>query len=188
MPAVSRRQADTIDRLCVAAEAEVRDVGYEQLTVRNVARRAGVAPATAYTYFSSKEHLVTEVFWRRLVRGSGTVHHNDDDIAARVSATLTDLSLLVADAPELAAACTVAMLSNETAVKAVRDRIGLEWRRRLLDSLGPGADPLVLSALEFLISGALVHAGTEHLSYSDLPARLAGMARLICTNAEVTAP
>ena len=34
------------------------------LTVRNVARRAGVAPATAYTYFSSKDHLLAEVLWR----------------------------------------------------------------------------------------------------------------------------
>ena len=32
-------------------------------------RRAGVAPATAYTYFSSKSHLVAEVFWRRLSAG-----------------------------------------------------------------------------------------------------------------------
>ena len=31
-----------------------------------MARRAGVAPATAYTYFASKEHLVTEVFWQRV--------------------------------------------------------------------------------------------------------------------------
>ena len=31
-----------------------------------VAAEAGVGAATAYTYFSSKEHLVAEVFWRRL--------------------------------------------------------------------------------------------------------------------------
>ena len=40
--------------------------GYDGLTVRNVARRAGVAPATAYTYFASKDHLLAEVLWRRL--------------------------------------------------------------------------------------------------------------------------
>ena len=40
--------------------------GYDGLTVRTVARRAGVAPATAYTYFASKDHLLAEVLWRRL--------------------------------------------------------------------------------------------------------------------------
>ena len=51
--------------LTEAAVAELIETGYAALTVRNVARRAGVAPATAYTYFASKEHLVAEVFWRR---------------------------------------------------------------------------------------------------------------------------
>lgn len=63
---LSDRQADTVRRLTDAAVAELRDGGYDTLTVRNVARRAGVAPATAYTYFTSKNHLIIEVFWRRL--------------------------------------------------------------------------------------------------------------------------
>src|SRR5690606_25562569 len=63
---LSPRQAATVQKLVVAAVEELREVGYDALTVRNVARRAGVAPATAYNYFTSREHLVTEVFWRRL--------------------------------------------------------------------------------------------------------------------------
>src|SRR6478672_5858664 len=63
---LSERQADTVARLTDAAVEEVRGTGYEGLTVRNVAKRAGVAPATAYTYFASKDHLVAELFWRRL--------------------------------------------------------------------------------------------------------------------------
>ena len=60
------RQADTVARLVEAALEEVRAVGYDALTVRTVAARAEVAPATAYTYFASKNHLVAEVFWRAL--------------------------------------------------------------------------------------------------------------------------
>ena len=67
---LTERQAHTVERLTVAAVDEVRVVGYDGLTVRNVARRAGVAPATAYTYFASKDHLVAEVFWRRLASPS----------------------------------------------------------------------------------------------------------------------
>ncbi len=40
----------------------LRETSYADLTVRAVAKRANVAPATAYTYFSSKNHLVAEVY------------------------------------------------------------------------------------------------------------------------------
>ena len=63
---LSGRPADTVTALVAAAVEEVAVTGFDGLTVRNVARRAGVSPATAYTYFASKEHLLTEVFWRRL--------------------------------------------------------------------------------------------------------------------------
>ena len=46
-----------VHRLVDAAVEELHRTGYEGLSVRNVAKRAGVAPATAYTYFSSKDHL-----------------------------------------------------------------------------------------------------------------------------------
>src|SRR5262249_55410602 len=43
---LSGRQAATVDELIAAAGAELAAGGYESLTVRRVARRAGVAPAT----------------------------------------------------------------------------------------------------------------------------------------------
>ena len=61
---LTERQAEAVDQLVDAAEAEVEASGYDGLSVRNVARRAGVAPATAYTYFSSKDHLLAELLWR----------------------------------------------------------------------------------------------------------------------------
>src|SRR5699024_6089927 len=60
------QQAETVDRLTGAAVEVLREKGAGGLAVRAVASRAGVAPATAYTYFSSKGHLIAEVFWRRL--------------------------------------------------------------------------------------------------------------------------
>ena len=53
-------------RLTEAGVEEVRQAGSENLSIRDIARRAGVAAATAYTYFGSKDHLLTEIFWRRL--------------------------------------------------------------------------------------------------------------------------
>ncbi|CAB4543277.1 unannotated protein [freshwater metagenome] len=176
---LSAKQSRTVESLIGAAVEELRFGGYEHLTVRNVARRAGVAPATAYTYFTSREHLVTEVFWRRLWALPETPVDRRRSAANRVSATMSDLSLLVADEPELASACTAAMLATDAEVALLRDRIGAEMRRRLSTALGDQADPDVLGTLEFVISGALMHAGVGHLTYSELPGYLARAVQLV---------
>ncbi len=176
---LSDRQARTVAGLLDATVDELREVGYDGLTVRNVARRAGVAPATAYNYFASREHLVTEVFWRRLEALPETRIDRRRTAASRAAATLAEMALLVADEPELAAACTAAMLSNDPDVKVLRDRIGLTWRRRLQAALGDDADPAVLRSLEFAVSGAMLQAGMGHLDYTDLPDQLARTAELV---------
>lgn len=176
---LSARQAKTVQRLTEAAVEELRAVGYDELTVRSVAKRAGVAPATAYTYFTSKDHLVTEVFWRRLQGLPETRLDRRRGPLPRVAATLADFALLVADEPELAAACSAAMLANEPDVKLLRDRIGAEMRRRVELALDDDADPHVLQALDLVITGALIHAGMGHVSYEDLPDRLSDAARLV---------
>ena len=176
---LSDRQARTVAGLLDATVDELREVGYDGLTVRNVARRAGVAPATAYNYFASREHLVTEVFWRRLEALPEIRIDRRRTAASRAAATLAEMALLVADEPELAAACTAAMLSNDPDVKVLRDRIGLTWRRRLQAALGDDADPAVLRSLEFAVSGAMLQAGMGHLDYTDLPDQLARTAELV---------
>jgi AcrR family transcriptional regulator len=46
------------DRVLDAAIELVAEGGYERVQIRDVSERAGVAAATVYRYFSSKEHLV----------------------------------------------------------------------------------------------------------------------------------
>ncbi|GAA3213018.1 helix-turn-helix domain-containing protein [Actinocorallia longicatena] len=164
------RQADTVRRLTEAAVAEVRETGYEGLTVRNVARRAGVAPATAYTYFASKNHLLTEVFWRRL---DGLPPSTGD-----VAEVLRDIALLVAGEPELAAACTTAMLASDPDVQELRLRVGGTIHNRLKQALGRN-DPVILDALEMAYSGALLQAGMGYTSYAEVADRLHKVAGLI---------
>jgi AcrR family transcriptional regulator len=176
---LSARQAKTVDDLAEAALAELRQQGYDQLTVRNVARRAGVAPATAYTYFASKEHLVTEVFWRRLSALPPVRVDRRRSPADRVTAALADVMQLAADEPELMSACTIAMMADDADVGHLRDRIGLVLHERFVTALGPSADDKVVTALDFALAGALVRAGTRHLAYSDIPARMAEVAALL---------
>jgi AcrR family transcriptional regulator len=178
---LTERQADTVRRLTEAAVEEVRATGYEGLTVRNVARKAGVAPATAYTYFTSKNHLITEIFWRRL-SALPEPRWSDESPRERVVAVLREIALLVSDEPALAAACTTAMLGHDADVQELRLRIGLAIRRRLTAALGGAASAdreVVLNALEFGYAGALVHAGMGYTSYAEIADRLAAVAELI---------
>lgn len=180
------RQAETVDRLVDAAVDEVRSVGFGGLTVRNVAARAGVAPATAYTYFGSKEHLVGEVFYRRLMTLPDVAVDRRLSSANRVAAALREVALLVADEPELSAACTIALLGDDPEVRSLRDRIGGTIHRRLLAALGDPArdgkrdgNRAALDAIELAFSGAMLQTGTGHLSYDELGDRLAAAAELI---------
>jgi AcrR family transcriptional regulator len=176
---LTERQAETVRRLTEAAVVEVRETGYEGLTVRNVARRAGVAPATAYTYFASKNHLITEIFWRRL-SALPELRPSDESPRLRVVAVLREIALLVSDEPTLAMACTTAMLGIDPDVQELRLRIGLAIRNRLAVALGGHPDRnKVLSALEVAYIGALVQAGMGYTSYAEIADRLADVAGLI---------
>jgi AcrR family transcriptional regulator len=170
---------DTVTRLVDAAVDEVRAEGYDGLTVRNVAKRAGVAPATAYTYFASKDHLVAEAFWQRLQAVPDLVVHPEDPPAQRVAAAVRDVGRLVAAEPQLAAASTTAVMAAEPDVGAVRDRIGLFMHHRLVEALGEGTRPAVVRALDLAWMGAMVLAGTGNIAYTDLPDRLAEVAELL---------
>ncbi len=174
---LSERQARTVHLLTEAAVAELIDRGFAGLTVRGVARRAGVAPATAYTYFGSKEHLVAEVFWRRLDAQPPRDHSGDP--LDRAAAVVLDFALVVAEETELAAACTVALLADDAEVRDLRARIGLEMHRRLTAALGDGTDPVVLQALELATTGALLQVGTGHLAYDALPGLLTAVTALV---------
>ncbi|OBK76696.1 TetR/AcrR family transcriptional regulator [Mycobacterium sp. 1274761.0] len=175
---LSAKQADTVDRLGRAAVDILARDGFAGLTVRRVAAEAGVGAATAYTYFSSKEHLVAEVFWRKLAIAPPAARESDDP-AGRVIEVLRHIALLVADEPEFACAVTTALLGKDPDVEVLRLRIGRAIHDRLLTAFGPERDPDVLESLELLYAGALVRAGMGYGSYADIADRLEKSARLM---------
>ena len=138
---LTAKQADTVDRLGKAAVDLLNREGFAGLTVRRVAAEAGVGAATAYTYFSSKEHLVAEVFWRRLAGGPARRARLRRIRATRVIDVLQHIALLVADEPEFAGAVTTALLGRDPDVEVLRQRIGGDIRGRLIDGARPGHRP-----------------------------------------------
>jgi len=175
----NRRQEETFRKVLSAGVQMLRESSYAELTVRAVAARAKVAPATAYTYFSSKNHLIAEIYLD-LVRQVPYFTDVNDGTAKRVEQTLRAMALTVADEPEVAAACTTALLSgNDQAVRLVRDRIGGEIHRRIRSALGPDADTRTLAALEMTFFGALVNAGSGAFTYHQIADRLTYVVELI---------
>ncbi|MFT3900909.1 MAG: TetR/AcrR family transcriptional regulator [Gordonia sp. (in: high G+C Gram-positive bacteria)] len=180
---LSAQQAETVAKLTDAAVEVLRADGFDGLTVRSVAKLAGVAPATAYTYFSSKSHLVAEVFWRRLAEG---VPESDKSKppTERVVELLRSVALIVTGDGDLGGAVTVALLGTDPDVEHLRMRIGGFIRRRLADALevDPENPGQVVEALEMLYAGGLVHAGMGHMSYEDTAERLTEAALLIMSD------
>jgi AcrR family transcriptional regulator len=176
---LTERQAELVERLVAAASREVEEKDYGAISVRSIAKRAGVAPATAYTYFSSKDHLLAEVLWRRMQQLPPPLVDVNRPVSERVADVVRDMGLGTIDSPALVSACTTALLDTGHDVKRVREHIGAEIHRRLLAALGPDGDPAVLRVLEITYIGAMLSAGMGHLEFSELPGLLAEAAALL---------
>jgi AcrR family transcriptional regulator len=175
---LNARQAETAERLLAAGLEELTAVGHDALTVRTVAQRAGVSPATAYTYLSSKNHLFAELFWRFLAEDSARTPAGDSALE-RVQSVTRHLARRLAAAPELAAAVTPALLGTDPDVERLRLRIGAELVDRFRVALGHDADPAVLETLSLAFTGALLQGGMGLMTYTELGDRLDAVVAVI---------
>ena len=181
--ALNARQAETVERLIAAGDEELREAGIEALTIRTVAGRAGVSPATAYNYFSSRNHLFAELFHRKVLL-EHPVEIAGRTPLRRVTGVTRHLATVLAGAPHLAAAANHALLGTDPEVERLRVVIGLEIFERFRAALGAAADDELLDALTLALTGALLQTGMGLISYDDLPDRLdAVMATIMKGNA-----
>ncbi|MBO0841947.1 MAG: TetR/AcrR family transcriptional regulator [Nocardioides sp.] len=169
---LNARQAETVDKLLRAGLEELRAVGHEALTVRSVAQRAGTAPATAYTYLASKNHLYAELFWRHMSQ-MPAVDAGDGTATERIQKVTHALVTWMDHEPALTTAVTPALLSSDADVARLRLRIGAYLFERFEKGLGAGhADPALLEAVVLAFSGALLQAGMGMTSYQQMADRL----------------
>lgn len=161
-----------------AGVEELRAVGHEGLTVRTVAHRAGVSPATAYTYLASKNHLFAELFWRHLAGDTAAAPTGKDE-TARLQAVTRQLTRRIVAEPELAAAVTPALLGTDPDVERLRLRIGAEFVNRFEQALGDDPDPVVVETLALAFSGALLQAGMGLMTYDEMADRLDAVVAVI---------
>ena len=84
---------------------------------------------------------------------------------SRIAAQFSQLVMLLADEPGLAAACASALVCDEPSVRVSRQRIHAELRRRVRTALRSGAWPEVAETLEF---GLTRRAGAGQLRVGDV--------------------
>lgn len=176
---LSKRQSETVAALLDAGLQELREAGWEQLSLRSVAQRAGVTHTTAYSYFASKAHLVAEVYYQTLCAVPDPSVRSSDRFALRVRKAFEGPSHAMAQEPELARAVLGAIIDNDADIRRLRDAAGSELARRLDLALGDlgGAD--VRSSLLFAYSGAMLNAGLGDGDYERVVAQLEVLGRLI---------
>ncbi|OLM21409.1 MULTISPECIES: TetR/AcrR family transcriptional regulator [unclassified Pseudonocardia] len=151
----------TRDGLLAAGAAELAENGSGTLTVRRVARRAGVSPATAYKVFASKEHLLSAVFLTHLRAAP------DEDptgpgapVEERLARFVDDLVAGLAGGTALDTALRAVFLGRDPDVRRVRNSVVEDFELRFDRVCGDDLTGDARRAARLLFSGAMVLAGT----------------------------
>ena len=185
---LSERQSATVAELIDAGVDELRERGYEQLSLRAVAARAGVTHTTAYAYFTSKAHLVAAIYWRRLQAMPRPAEGGGDSLDSRIRHALEGPALILSDEPELAQAALAALLTSDREVARLRDMIGADLGERVVLAVGPDADPHLADAILLAFSGAMLQAGMGYFDFSEVVRRMHTVAGLLTDRPTTRAP
>lgn len=164
---LSREQQARRARLVQAARELASGGGYPAVTMHDVADRAGVARATVYRYFSSKDHLLIEVAaeWAQLI---ADVQVPGEDPAERLSVLLEALvDLAAADLP-LTSAVVQAVTSQDAGVDEARNELFGYVRDRFTEAIDPDGALGSVSGIPMedveMVVGQLVLAGLVSLT------------------------
>jgi AcrR family transcriptional regulator len=170
------RRAETATRLVEAVPPVIAVTGYDGLTVRAVAKAAGVSAASAYNYFASKEHLLAEVYSRRLAALPPVEVGARATAGERMRAAVEPVVLAVADEPELAAGVTTAMLAHDPDVTVLREQMGALMAQRIEAALGSLVPDQALTAFVFMLTGGMLNAGMGYVDYRRVADEMAAFA------------
>jgi AcrR family transcriptional regulator len=159
----------------------LREVPYSRITMRSIAKRAGVSHGEICAYFRSKDAIVAEIYLDRL-RAAPLVVDVEQSARARIAAQFSQLVMLLADEPGIAAACSSALICDEPSVRAIRQRIHAELQRRVRTVLRSGAWPEVAETLEFGLLGALVQASCGSGTFAENADDLASVVAVVLSD------
>jgi TetR/AcrR family transcriptional regulator, cholesterol catabolism regulator len=172
----------------------IADVGAEAVQMRDVAQRSGVALATVYRYFSSKDHLLAAALedWqkrltRRILASRGG--RTDRDPLPGVQEYLRRAQRAFYRNPQMTALMLHTATSTDPEARATIDqmnRTNVEMFNSLLDGLAPDDIPNITFGLNAALSNALAGVLTGMLTLEESLSRVAWIARVLLTSSTVS--
>lgn len=185
-PGQMERRARVLSTAAALAEAG----GYEAVAMKDVADGSGVALATLYRWFASKDHLLAEVLldWMSEIGAAIEIDPPDAVTAAeRVVAVMQRIADAAGSRPRLAAALTQALLSFDAGVWDSEVDFHSGMAAWIDTAIGPDAGldrPIpdrdaVIEVLEHVCFSSLISLARGRDTPASLGARLALTARLL---------
>ncbi|MDL4775895.1 TetR/AcrR family transcriptional regulator [Actinomadura xylanilytica] len=184
---LSKDQQARRERLLDAARDLALEGGYPAVTMHDVADRAGVARATVYRYFATKDHLLTEV----AATWAHRITHDIDALAVgetpveRLTALLERIVEVAASERTLTSAIIQAVTSDDSSVDAARTVLFLFVRDRLSAAIGdpvPDRDDVEI-VLGHILLAALVSLASLHRPVDEVTAMVRTGGRLVLAGA-----
>ncbi|WP_131739276.1 TetR/AcrR family transcriptional regulator [Actinomadura roseirufa] len=188
---LTRDQQARRHRLIDAARELALDGGYPAVTMHDVADRAGVARATVYRYFATKDHLLTEVAatWAQRATRDIDALAAGDTPAERLTALLERLVYVAAGEPALTSAIVQAVTRGDPSVDDARTALFLSARDRLSAAVGepvPARDDVAV-VLGHVLLAAMVSLASLHRPADEVAAVVRTSGRLVLAGARATA-
>ena len=182
---LSATKAATRRRLLDAARDLATEGGYDAVTMRAVAQRAGVTPPTAYQYFSSRDHVLVDVLVD-LADGTTAVvtarPSRRREPVERTVATLRRVVTRMDDEPQLFVALIRAYISGAPEVRHARGAMQSSMRDWIDSALGSAVVPerdTVVAVLEAVLFRGLVSLVVGGRAPGDIGDDLERAARLL---------
>jgi TetR/AcrR family transcriptional regulator, cholesterol catabolism regulator len=163
----------------------IADVGADAVQMRDVAQRSGVALATVYRYFSSKDQLLAAalVDWqKRLTRRIMTGTPVDRDAVTGIHDYLRRALRAFNRNPEMTALMVQMMTSADPEVRVTLDemnRTNAEMFNRLLDGIAPEDIPNVSFGINAALANAVTAMLTGSLTLDESITRVEWVARAL---------
>ncbi|MBO2448228.1 TetR/AcrR family transcriptional regulator [Actinomadura barringtoniae] len=175
------------ERLLEAARELALEGGYPAVTMHDVADRAGVARATVYRYFATKDHLLTEVAatWAHRVTNDIDALAIGDTPVQRLTALLVRIVEVAAEELTLTSAIIQAVTSDDSSVDDARTVLFLFVRDRLSAAIGdpvPDRDDVEI-VLGHILLAALVSLTALRRPTEEVVAMVRTSGRLVLAGA-----
>lgn len=164
----------------------IGDVGAEAVQMRDVAQRSGVALATVYRYFSSKDHLLAaalEDWQKRLTRRiMAAARPPEQDPLPGMLEYLRRALRAFHRNPEMTALMHQMMISTVPEARATIDemnRTNTDMFNRLLDGVAPEDIPNVSFGINAALANAITGMLTKSLTLDEALSRVEWVARAL---------